>query len=55
MNNSQSCVETPAEPEWLSKLENRREKLKQTKLGHEVKKKNLSHPKMFIKICLKLK
>lgn len=32
----ESCVETPAAPEWLSKLESRREKLtKSKKLGHE--------------------
>ncbi|XP_075166253.1 testin LIM domain protein [Haematobia irritans] len=31
-----SCVETPAAPEWLSKLEDRRERLKFAKLGHEV-------------------
>ncbi|KAH8373042.1 hypothetical protein KR009_011030 [Drosophila setifemur] len=30
-----SCVETPMAPEWLSKLENRREQLKRSKLGHE--------------------
>ncbi|XP_058974841.1 uncharacterized protein LOC131800958 [Musca domestica] len=36
MNNKNSCVETPAAPEWLSKLEDRREKLKCSKLGHEV-------------------
>ncbi|XP_073846740.1 testin LIM domain protein [Musca autumnalis] len=35
MNNKNSCVETPAAPEWLSKLEDRREKLKCSKLGHE--------------------
>ncbi|XP_030379499.1 uncharacterized protein LOC115627806 [Scaptodrosophila lebanonensis] len=29
------CVETPAAPEWLSKLESRRELLKKSKLGHE--------------------
>ncbi|XP_037947509.1 uncharacterized protein LOC119679307 [Teleopsis dalmanni] len=34
MDNS-SCVETPAAPDWLLKLEDRREKLKQSKLGHE--------------------
>lgn len=34
-SNSNSCVETPAAPDWLSKLEDRREKLKKTKLGHE--------------------
>ncbi|KAM8711585.1 hypothetical protein ACLKA7_012151 [Drosophila subpalustris] len=33
--NSNSCVETPTEPEWLSKLESRRELLKRSKLGHE--------------------
>ncbi|KAI9577703.1 uncharacterized protein LOC119641252 [Glossina fuscipes] len=32
---SNSCVETPAAPEWLSKLESRREQLKRCKLGHE--------------------
>lgn len=31
----ESCVETPAAPEWLSKLESRREKLTKSKLGHE--------------------
>lgn len=30
-----SCVETPKAPEWLSKLESRREQLKRSKLGHE--------------------
>lgn len=34
--NNESCVETPAAPEWLSKLESRREKLTKAKLGHEV-------------------
>lgn len=34
-NNSNSCVETPTAPEWLSKLESRRELLKRSKLGHE--------------------
>ncbi|XP_061394387.1 uncharacterized protein LOC133329946 [Musca vetustissima] len=34
-DNKNSCVETPAAPEWLSKLEDRREKLKCSKLGHE--------------------
>ncbi|KAI8123987.1 hypothetical protein FF38_12459 [Lucilia cuprina] len=34
-NNNNSCVETPAAPDWLSKLEDRREKLKRAKLGHE--------------------
>lgn len=34
-NNINSCVETPAAPDWLSKLEDRREKLKRAKLGHE--------------------
>ncbi|EDW01376.1 uncharacterized protein LOC6560187 [Drosophila grimshawi] len=32
---SGSCVETPTAPEWLSKLESRRELLKRSKLGHE--------------------
>ena len=32
---NQSCVETPDAPDWLLKLENRREKLKLSKLGHE--------------------
>lgn len=32
---SNSCVETPDAPEWLSKLEERREKLKKSRLGHE--------------------
>uniref|UniRef100_A0A1A9W3P9 Testin n=1 Tax=Glossina brevipalpis TaxID=37001 RepID=A0A1A9W3P9_9MUSC len=32
---SNSCVETPDAPEWLSKLESRREQLKRSKLGHE--------------------
>uniref|UniRef100_A0A1I8P590 Testin n=1 Tax=Stomoxys calcitrans TaxID=35570 RepID=A0A1I8P590_STOCA len=35
MDHGTSCVETPAAPEWLSKLEDRREKLKCSKLGHE--------------------
>lgn len=35
MNKEDSCVETPAAPEWLSKLESRREKLVRGKLGHE--------------------
>ncbi|KAH8280425.1 hypothetical protein KR018_006983 [Drosophila ironensis] len=30
-----SCVETPTAPEWLSKLESRREQLKRSRLGHE--------------------
>ncbi|XP_039483832.1 uncharacterized protein LOC120446761 [Drosophila santomea] len=30
-----SCVETPKAPEWLSKLESRREQLKRSRLGHE--------------------
>ncbi|XP_068144222.1 uncharacterized protein Tes [Drosophila tropicalis] len=34
-NNSNSCVETPLAPEWLSQLEDRREQLKKSKLGHE--------------------
>ncbi|KAH8394883.1 hypothetical protein KR222_008461 [Zaprionus bogoriensis] len=33
--NANSCVETPTAPEWLSKLESRRELLKKSKLGHE--------------------
>ncbi|KAH8297414.1 hypothetical protein KR044_011474 [Drosophila immigrans] len=33
--NANSCVETPTAPEWLSKLESRRELLKRSKLGHE--------------------
>lgn len=33
--NFNSCVETPMAPEWLSKLESRRELLKRSKLGHE--------------------
>lgn len=33
--NKESCVETPAAPEWLNKLESRREKLSRGKLGHE--------------------
>ncbi|XP_030081982.1 uncharacterized protein LOC115483803 [Drosophila hydei] len=33
--NANSCVETPTAPEWLSKLESRREMLKRSKLGHE--------------------
>lgn len=32
---NESCVETPAAPEWLSKLELRREKLTKRRLGHE--------------------
>ncbi|XP_055904007.1 uncharacterized protein LOC129939856 [Eupeodes corollae] len=35
MDKEDSCVETPAAPEWLSKLESRREKLVRGKLGHE--------------------
>lgn len=35
MSNQNSCVETPAAPDWLSKLEDRREKLRKSKLGHE--------------------
>lgn len=33
--NVESCVETSTAPEWLSKLESRREKLTKRKLGHE--------------------
>lgn len=32
---NESCVETPAAPEWLSKLELRRETLTKRRLGHE--------------------
>lgn len=35
--NSENCVEEPVAPEWLSKLESRRENLQRaTKLSHEV-------------------
>lgn len=32
---SESCVETPEAPAWLSKLESQREKLSKARLGHD--------------------